>query len=622
MGDCLKEDPTLPFQEIRKRDGRIVPFDAPKITEAIFKAARAVGGEDYSLAEKLTGEVIQFLSRKRPKVIMPSVEEIQDVVEKVLIEEGHARTAKAYILYRAKRTRIREARSELMDVVKDILLEGQRSDVEELCCSPAEKLHRIALAASQKYYLDNLLPADIAAAHQAGSCHVHSLGYYSKSLDSLHLDLFPLLQEGFFLDGAYQPPPGDIVSAFLGVALVIQKCQGDLYGEQSLPHFDSVVSSLLRRLGEKDYPGGLESCLRSFFSYLSALPFSMEGGAPKCSIEVGLDTTDQGRELTAIILEEIADESSRTGHWPQVIFTVGKGVNLHPDDANFDLYSKAVDTALKKGRPSFSFAHSNGACYFSSGLRVAENRHGKAGGKKRGNVASISINLPRLALLTMKEDLFFVELDRLLQMALRQLLHRFEVLAVLKCRDLPFLMSGLYMGSERLSPDDSIKESVQNGMVTINFAGLPEAVLVLTGGSPGKSEYSYRLALDIVERMSRRVKSFAGEYDLNMGLSCIEDEELLRLFAEKDRQDFGVFKGVTDRRSYSSSFVLSEDGRCFEQGLALEGKMHRFCTAGHSTRLLFPAGMHPQRALEAMSGLFDAGIGYARIGSFNEEKVK
>jgi anaerobic ribonucleoside-triphosphate reductase len=128
-----------PFQKIIKRDGRVLPFHAEKITQAIFKAARAVGGEDYSLAEELTREVLVYLSGKYLPGVSPTVEEIQDAVEKTLIEKGHARTAKAYILYRAKRTRIREAKSELMDVVKDILIEGNHGEKEGSEYSPAKK---------------------------------------------------------------------------------------------------------------------------------------------------------------------------------------------------------------------------------------------------------------------------------------------------------------------------------------------------------------------------------------------------------------------------------------------------------------------------------------------------
>ncbi|NLM51397.1 MAG: anaerobic ribonucleoside triphosphate reductase, partial [Firmicutes bacterium] len=116
------------FTEIRKRDGRIVPFNEEKITDAIFKAAQAVGGENRKIAESLTKQVIKELEKQGYNGVIPTVEEVQDIVEKVLIENGHARTAKAYILYRDKRSRIREGKSDLMDTVKEILIETSREN--------------------------------------------------------------------------------------------------------------------------------------------------------------------------------------------------------------------------------------------------------------------------------------------------------------------------------------------------------------------------------------------------------------------------------------------------------------------------------------------------------------
>ena len=108
---------------VEKRDGRVVPFDKQRIVEAIYKAARAVGGRDRQLADEVVA-ILEETFRDR----IPNVEDIQDIVEKVLIERGHARTAKAYILYRDQRKRLRDMRSLLMDVEK--VIEGYltRSD--------------------------------------------------------------------------------------------------------------------------------------------------------------------------------------------------------------------------------------------------------------------------------------------------------------------------------------------------------------------------------------------------------------------------------------------------------------------------------------------------------------
>ncbi len=135
------------FEVIRKRDNREVPFDESKITDAIFKAARAVGGEDRTLAVKLTLKVLEMLKQKYNGQVF-GVEDVQDVVEKVLIESGHAKTAKAYILYRDKRTRIREAKSELMDAVAEILKETDKENAN-VSNSPSAKMLQIAGAASK-----------------------------------------------------------------------------------------------------------------------------------------------------------------------------------------------------------------------------------------------------------------------------------------------------------------------------------------------------------------------------------------------------------------------------------------------------------------------------------------
>jgi len=150
------------FQVIKKRDGREVPFDETKITDAIFKAARAVGGEDRETAIRLTLEVLRMLKAKYNGTGF-GVEDVQDIVEKVLIEAGHARTAKAYILYRDWRTRIREAKSDLMDAVEEILEETSRENAN-VSNSPSAKMLQVAEAASKKYYLTRLIPEDFAQA--------------------------------------------------------------------------------------------------------------------------------------------------------------------------------------------------------------------------------------------------------------------------------------------------------------------------------------------------------------------------------------------------------------------------------------------------------------------------
>ena len=104
--------------EIQKRDGRVVPFDHEKITEAIYQAAKALGGSDRGMAQRLAGEAVAYLEEQG--LHRPGVEQIQDAVEHTLIENGHARTAKEFILYRARRTRVREMNTKLMRIYEDL----------------------------------------------------------------------------------------------------------------------------------------------------------------------------------------------------------------------------------------------------------------------------------------------------------------------------------------------------------------------------------------------------------------------------------------------------------------------------------------------------------------------
>ncbi len=602
------------FSEIQKRDGRIVPFEMGKITQAIFAAARAVGGEDYALADQITGEVVRFLTARKLPGVIPTVEEIQDAVEKVLIERGHARTAKAYILYRASRTRIREARSELMDVVRDILLEDSKAEAgEKNRQSPAEKMHHIALAASKKYYLDNLLPAEIAKAHLQGSLHIHQLAYYSKTLDSLQLDLYPLLLIGCGI--TKRTVSVDFLEKMLTVLLIIRRCHNDLAGELALPGFDTIMGKLLRSEGkEPDHPQSAHM-IKTLLNYLQA-PNGFGEGFLNCSIAFGLDTSEEGLAVSHMILTCLAEKALPPHNKPPFIFMLKRGVNMMGADPGYPLYQLALRASLRGANlaiclldSSVKYPAEQEFGYFSNGLCIGANRRGAAGGIRRGNIASLTINLPRLAILSENEELFFIELDRLLRLAVRQLLHRFEVLTALQCQDLPFVMgSHLYRGSENLALEDSVKESLEQGQMTLCFCGLREATSFLSKGQNGLKEDPKGLHLLILEHMARRVNSFSEEYDLNIALCGAVPGIIARRFVRKDREEFGVIKGVTDREFYNNGFLLFLEDEGLAHKLEFEGELHRYCKAGYSSKTILFSGLEPDAMISFIERLSAAGI--------------
>lgn len=614
------------FIEIRKRDGRVVPFDSEKITDAIFKAAKAVGGSDRGIAENLTGQVIESLLEKVQNGVTPTVEEVQDEVEVALIENGHARTAKAYILYRDRRTRIREGKSELMDVVKDILVETSRENAN-VSNSPSAKMLQIAMAASKQYYLSNLLPEEFARAHDEGSFHIHDLDYYSKTLNCLQIDLSRLLREGFNTGYGYIRPPKRIASAAAQAAIILQSNQNDMFGGQSFPHFDRSMGELIRGLKRQPDYDEIYQAMEGLVYNLNTMHSRAGAQVPFSSINFGTDTTPEGRLVSRAVLESF---KSGLGHgespiFPNLVFRVKAGVNFNSEDPNYDLYRLALEVAARRMNPTFSFMDSSfnrpygdEVSYMGCRTRVIANRHGPEVSAGRGNIAPVTLNLPRIALdCRGRQDLFFVQLDRVLRLAARQLLHRFEVLARLKASDLPFLMGQqLYLDSEKLGPGDSIREVIKHGTLALGFIGLAETLNMLAGRHHGEDRETLDLGLDIVKHIRKRIDSYADEFDLNFVLVATPAEGLAGRFVAMDRERYGTIPGVTDKNYYSNSFHIPVYyAMSMLEKIKAEGHFHGYCNAGHITYTELEAP--PLHNLEAVDRIIrqmaESDVGYGGI---------
>ncbi len=614
------------FTEIRKRDGRVVSFDREKITDAIFKAAKAVGGSDRSIAENLTGQVIKNLQNKVQNGVIPTVEEVQDEVEVVLIENGHARTAKAYILYRDRRTRIRDGKSELMDVVKEILVETSRENAN-VNNSPSAKMLQIAMAASKQYYLSNLLPEEFARAHDEGSFHIHDLDYYSKTLNCLQIDLSRLLKEGFNTGYGYIRPPRRIASAAAQAAIILQSNQNDMFGGQSFPHFDRSMGEVIRGLKKQPDYEEIYQAMEGLIYNLNTMHSRAGAQVPFSSLNFGTDTTAEGRMVTRAILEAFKRGLGRgeSPIFPNLVFRIKDGLNFSAEDPNYDLYRLALEVAARRMNPTFSFmdssfnrAYGDEVSYMGCRTRVIANRHGPEVSAGRGNIAPVTLNLPRIALECRgREDLFFVQLDRTLRLAARQLLHRFEVLARLKARDLPFLMGQqLYLDSEKLNPEHSIREVIKHGTLAVGFIGLAETLYLLAGKHHGEDEEALNLAVKIVDHIRRRIDSYAEEYDLNFALVATPAEGLAGRFVAMDRERYGSIPGVTDKSYYTNSFhVPVYYAMSMLEKIRAEGRFHSYCNAGHITYTELEAP--PVQNLEAVDRIVrrmaESDVGYGGI---------
>ncbi len=229
--------------KIRKRDGREVPFNIEKITNAIFKATRAAGEEDYAAAMVLAEKVVERLHNDLGKKV-PGVEEIQDVVERVLIEEGYAKTAKEYILYRAERTRVREMNTRLMKIYEELTFKESKDN--DLKRENANIDGDTAMGTMLKYGSEGakqfcemfILKPEHAKAHKEGDIHIHDLDFLTLTTTCCQIDVVKLFKNGFSTGHGHLREPNDIHSYSALACIAIQSNQNDQHGGQSIPNFD------------------------------------------------------------------------------------------------------------------------------------------------------------------------------------------------------------------------------------------------------------------------------------------------------------------------------------------------------------------------------------------------
>lgn len=228
--------------KIKKRDGRTVTFNIEKIAGAIYKAAQSVGKDNYEEALELSGKVVDKLMEKH--LDMPTVEEIQDCVERVLIEEGMADTAKSYILYRSNRTRAREMNTRLMKVYEDLTFQSAKDN--DLKRENANIDGDTAMGTMLKYGSVGakefnemyVLAPEHSKAHHEGDIHIHDLDFYTLTTTCTQIDLTKLFNKGFSTGHGYLRTPNDIQSYAALACIAIQSNQNDQHGGQSLPKFD------------------------------------------------------------------------------------------------------------------------------------------------------------------------------------------------------------------------------------------------------------------------------------------------------------------------------------------------------------------------------------------------
>lgn len=326
------------------------------------------------------------------------------------------------------------------------------------------------------------------------------------------------------------------------------------------------------------------------------------------SINYGTDTSAEGRCVMREILKSTYQGvgDGETAIFPIQIWKKKRGVNYLPEDPNYDLYKLACKVTARRFFPNFlnldaTFNQNENwraddpdrarweIATMGCRTRVFENRFGPKTSVGRGNLSFSTINIVKLAIECMgiedqqeRVDKFFEKLDEMLDVAAHQLDDRLQFQATALAKQFPMLMKYLWIGAEQLKPEDTIERVINQGTLGIGFIGLAECLVALTGHHHGESEEAQKLGLRIVTHMRDRANEFSEKYHHNYSILATPAEGLSGKFTKRDRKEFGILPGITDREYYTNSNHVPVYYKCSALHKAeVEAPYHDLTRGGH-----------------------------------------
>lgn len=549
---------------IRKRDGSLVPFYPEKITRAIFKAAKAVGGNDWAKAEKLSEQVVKHAEKQYYDQIV-DVESIQDLVEKVLIENGHAKTAKAFILYREKRRGARETNALIgatIDMFKNYLGDNDWRINENANSQKSINgmNNYIREAFTKQYWLHEIYTDEIRNSHISGDIHIHDLGFFGPYCAGW--DLKQVLLNGFGgVPGKVESSPAKHLRSFLGqVVNSTFTTQGETAGAQAWSSFDTYCAPFIR-YDNLDYKT-VKQALQEFIFNLNVptrvgfqCPFSnltfdvkpprtlkdepvIIGGKPQKETYGDFQAE---MDMFNLAFCEVMMEGDRKGR----VFTFPiPTINVTKDfDWDSPVTNKFMEITCKYGIPYFSNYISSDlspedALSMCCRLRLDTGELRKRGGglfgsnPLTGSIGVVTINMPRIAYLAKDTDDFKNRLRKLMETAKNSLEVKRKTIEVQTER-------GMYPYSSYFLKN--VKERTgsywYNHFNTIGLIGMNEACLNFLGKDITTDE-GQKLSCEMLDYMRDVIKGFQDETGHVYNLEATPAEGTSYSLARLDKEKY------------------------------------------------------------------------------------
>jgi ribonucleoside-triphosphate reductase (formate) len=517
------------FEYIKKRDGRVVPFDSQKITGAIAKAGNATGEFEERDARKLTLKVLTLAHELRLGVT-PEVEEIQDIVERVLLDSPYYKTAKAYILYREQHARIRAIATKAnVDLVEHYIskLDWKIKENSNMCYSLQGLNNYISSDVTSEYWLSHIYPPEIREAHKNGDIHLHDLSLLS--VYCVGWDLKDLLYHGFKgVEGKVESaPPKHLRSALGQIVNFFYTLQGEAAGAQAISNFDTLLAPFVR-YDDLDYIE-VKQALQEFIFNIN-IPTRVGFQTPFTNITMDLivpsTLKDQvvivgGKELEVVygefqpemdMINEAFAEVMMEGDAKGRVFTFPiPTYNLTKDfDWENPRLEKVWKMTGKYGIPYFSnYINSDmspeDARSMCCRLRLDNRELLKRGGglfganPLTGSIGVVTLNLPRISFISHTREEFFENLKEQFDLAISSLKIKRKVLE-------KFTEKNLYPYSMFYLRDVKNRTGFfwKNHFSTIGIIGMNEACMNFLGeniGSPGGQTF----ALEVMDFLRNRI---------------------------------------------------------------------------------------------------------------------
>jgi len=493
---------------VRKRDGKLEPFDQERITNAVWKAAKAVGGKNREQAKRISDQVVAELKNRFGEDGCPTVEEIQDLVEKMLIENGRAQTAKAYILYRKQHQDMRELAALLSNAdLVDQYLELEDWRVREnsnMSYSLQGLNNHLSSTVIAKYWISRIYPSSIAEAHFSGEIHIHDLGVLGAYC--VGWDVSDLLLSGFGgVPGKIESKPAKHFRTALGqVVNFFYTLQGEAAGAQAFSNFDTYLAPFIRydHLNQRE----VEQALQEFFFNMN-VPTRVGFQTPFTNLTLDLTVPEFMKNEGVLFNGKVTEdtygdmaaememfnmafaETMRQGDSKGRVFTFPiPTYNVTKDFAwDTEVAQSVFEVTAKYGVPYFSNfvnsdMHPEDVRSMCCRLRIDNRELRKRGGgffganPLTGSIGVVTLNMPRVGYLSKDEDEFFQRLERLMETAKTSLEIKRKTLEA-------FTESGLYPYSRRYlhHVDEKHGKYWKNHFSTIGLVGINEAVLNLLG---------------------------------------------------------------------------------------------------------------------------------------------